>query len=67
MRDLFSIYDVVIAGAGPVGLFLARGFLPRGLSYACRRPKLFTEADRLVLGRECDGADIQVDVGNVVI
>jgi len=23
MRDLFSIYDVVIAGAGPVGLFLA--------------------------------------------
>jgi hypothetical protein len=23
---------------------VARGFLPRGLSYACRRPKLFTKA-----------------------
>ena len=23
-----------------------RGFVPRGLSYAKRRPKLFTEADR---------------------
>lgn len=35
-----------------------RGFLPRGLSYACRRPKLFTQADRQlsddkVLKRTC--------------
>lgn len=31
-----------------------RGFVPRGLSYACQRPKLFTEADCLeqIVSRE---------------
>jgi hypothetical protein len=30
----------------PIAIARARGFLPRGLSYACRRPKRFTLADR---------------------
>ncbi len=29
----------------PIASTVPRGFLPRGLSYACRRPKLFTRGD----------------------
>jgi hypothetical protein len=32
---------------------VARGFVLRGLSYACRRPKLFTEADWQLSGARC--------------
>ncbi|WP_292716376.1 hypothetical protein, partial [Mesorhizobium sp.] len=38
------------------------GFLPRGLSYACRRPKLFTEADGRLSAVKVVEADIQ-DLG----
>ncbi|WP_292429695.1 hypothetical protein, partial [Mesorhizobium sp.] len=36
------------------------GFLPRGLSYACRRPKLFTLADSPVVAEEFGKAVIRL-------
>ena len=36
---------------------LCPGFLPRGLSYACRRPKLFTEAEWQLTARRSPKPD----------
>ena len=36
-----------------------RGFVPRGHSYAKRRPKLFTEAERPLSSAQCRRADIR--------